>query len=155
MRMWKLLGLGLLVATFCTATGFAFPHGEMGGAGAGPGGPGMWRLLRALNLTDDQKTQIHDLFVANRPTVQALRSQMRTTRQQLVDQLMISPSSDTSGFTQQLASLHGQLLQNHVALAQQILNILTPDQLAQAGQIKDQLRSLRATEHQLLSPPQP
>ena len=52
MRIWKMIGLGLLVATFWTATGFSFPHDGMGGDGAGLGGPGLWHLLRALNLTD-------------------------------------------------------------------------------------------------------
>src|SRR2546428_3347705 len=81
MRMWKIIGLGLLVAIFWTATGFSFPHAGMGRDGAGLGGPGLWRLLRALNLTDTQKTQVHDLFAAHRSTVQPLWEQMRATRQ--------------------------------------------------------------------------
>jgi Spy/CpxP family protein refolding chaperone len=111
-------------------------------------------LLRALNLTDTQKTQVHDLFAAHRsdPNVQALRDQIRATQQQLVDLLLSSPSSDPTALTQQLASQRDLLLQDHVALAQKILSVLTPDQLTQAGQIKGQLRALQATRHQLLFP---
>src|SRR5438128_569071 len=138
MRIWKMIGLGLLVATFWTATGFSFPHDGMGGDGAGLGGPGLWRLLRALNLTDTQKTQVHDLFTAHRSTVQDLRDKMRVTQQQLVDLLLSPTPNDPTALTQQLAGQRDQLLQDHVALAQQILSVLTPDQLTQAGQIKDQ-----------------
>ena len=155
MRMWKIIGLGLLVATFWTATGFSFPHGGMGGDGAGLGGPGLWRLLRALNLTDTQKTQVHDLFAAHRSTVQPLWEQMRATQQQLAD-LLLSPNpidpNALHATAQQLAGQRDQLMQEHLTLAQEIRNILTPAQLTQATQLKDQLRALRATRHQLLSP---
>jgi len=155
MRMWKILGLGLLVALFWSTTGFSFPHEGMGGAGAGPGGPHLWRLLRALNLSDSQKAQVHDLFAAHRSNVQALRAQMRASQQQLAD-LLLSPSpidpNALQATTQQLAGQRDQLMQEHLALAQEIRSVLTPDQLTQATQLKEQLRSLRATEHQLLSP---
>ena len=155
MRMWKIIGLGLLVATFWTATGFSFPHDGMGGAGAGLGGPRLWRLLRALNLTDTQKAQVHDLFTAHRSSVQTLRGEMRATQQQLVD-LLLSPNPiDPNALhvtAQQLAGQRDQLLQEHLTLAQEIRNVLTPAQLTQAAQLKDQLRALRATRHQLLSP---
>ena len=155
MRMWKIIGLGLLVATFWTATGFSFPHDGMGGAGAGLGGPRLWRLLRALNLTDTQKAQVHDLFTAHRSSVQTLRGEMRATQQQLVD-LLLSPNpidpNALHATAQQLAGQRDQLLQEHLTLAQEIRNVLTPAQLTQAAQLKDQLRALRATRHQLLSP---
>jgi protein CpxP len=155
MRMWKIIGLGLLVATFWTATGFAFPHDGMGGAGAGPGGQRLWRLLHALNLTETQKAQVHDLFAAHRSNVQALRTQMRASQQQLAD-LLLSPNpvdpNTLQATAQQLAGQRDQLMQEHLTLAQEIRSVLTPDQLVQATQLKDQLRSLRATEHQLLSP---
>ncbi len=155
MRMWKIVGLGLLVATFWTATGFSFPHAGMGRDGAGLGGPGLWRLLRALNLTDTQKTQVHDLFVAHRSTVQPLWEQMQATRQQLAD-LLLSPNSiDPNALhatAQQLAGQRDQLMQEHLTLAQEIRNVLTPAQLTQATQLKDQLRALQATRHQLLFP---
>src|SRR5215471_1635547 len=153
MRMWKILGLGLLVAIFWSATGFSFPHEGM--AGAGPGGPHLWRLLRALNLTDTQKSQVRDVFAAHRSNIQALHGQMRTSQQQLADLLMspnpIDPNT-LQATVQQLAGQRDQLMQEHLTLAQEIRNVLTPDQLAQATQLKEQLRSLRATEHQLLSP---
>src|SRR5574341_358402 len=153
MRMWKIIGLGLLVATFWTTTGFSSPHDRMGGAGLD--GPGLWRLLRALNLTDTQKTQVRDLFAAHRPTFQTLRDEMRVTQQQLVD-LLLSPNpidpNALNATAQPLASQRDQLQQEHLTLAQEIRNVLTPAQLTQATQLKDKLRALRATRHQLLAP---
>jgi len=127
----------------------------MGGDGAGLGGPGLWHLLRALNLTDTQKTQVHDLFAAHRSTVQPLWEQMRATRQQLAD-LLLSPNpidpNTLHATAQQLAGQRDQLLQEHLTLAQEIRNVLTPAQLTQATQLKEQLRALQATRHQLLFP---
>src|SRR5438445_9823432 len=144
MRIWKMIGLGLLVATFWTATGFSFPHDGMGGDGAGLGGPGLWHLLRALNLTDTQKTQVHDLFAAHRsdPNVQALRDQIRATQQQLVDLLLSSPSSDPTALTQQLASQRDLLLQDNVGLAQKLFSALPPEQATQAAPLTGQLPHL-------------
>jgi Spy/CpxP family protein refolding chaperone len=153
--MWKIIGLGLLVATFWTATGFSFPHDRMGGDGPGLGGPRLWHLLRTLNLTDTQKTQVRDLFAAHRSTVQTLRGEIRATRQQLVDMLLSPNPIDPNALNataQQLASQRDQLQQEHLILAQEIHNSLTPAQLTQATQLKDQLRALQATKHQLLSP---
>jgi Spy/CpxP family protein refolding chaperone len=150
MRTWKLLGLGLLLATVWVTPGWTQAGGRMHGEvlGFGP-------LLRALNLTESQHAQVHDAFATYRTTVQPLWPQLRMARQQLTDALVSPNPLDTSGLntaTQQLGSLHNQLLQARVTLAEAIRDILTPEQLTQAAQLKDQLRSLQTTRHQLLAP---
>jgi Spy/CpxP family protein refolding chaperone len=150
MRTWKILGFGLIIATLWVAPGWTQPGGRMHGDALG-----FRHLLRALNLTETQKTQVHDAFAAYRSTVQPLRGQVRTTRQQLADLLLSPRALDSTALqhtTQELASLHDQLLQARVNLAQAVRAVLTPDQLTQATQLKDQLRSLRATRRQLLAP---
>ena len=80
---------------------------------------------------------------------------MRATRQQLAD-LLLSPNpidpNTLHATAQQLAGQRDQLLQEHLTLAQEIRNVLTPAQLTQATQLKEQLRALQATRHQLLFP---
>ena len=150
MRTWKILGLGIMIATLWVAPGWAQSGGRMHGDGLGFG-----PLLRALNLTETQHAQVHDAWTTYRATVRLLWEQMRTARQQLTDVLVRPTALDTSALDtaeQQLTSVQGQLLQARLTLAQAIRAVLTPEQLAQAAQLKDQLRTLQTTRHQLLAP---
>jgi Spy/CpxP family protein refolding chaperone len=117
--------------------------------------PGFGLLLCALTLTETQQAQVHDAFATFRATVQPLRGQVRAAQQQQTD-LLLSPSAlDTTALqtaAQQLASLHDEILHARLTLAQAIRNVLTPAQLTQASQLKEQLRTLETTRHQLLAP---
>jgi Spy/CpxP family protein refolding chaperone len=151
MRIWKMLGLGFLIATLWVTPGWTQPGGRMHGdmLGFGP-------ILRTLSLTDDQKTQVHDAFATYRATVQSHREDLRTTRQQLQDVLLNPKGLDTTALQtvqQNLAGVQADLLQARLTLAQAIRGVLTMDQLTQAAQIIQQLRALRAERHQLLTPP--
>jgi len=116
---------------------------------------GFGPLLHTLDLTTDQKTQVHEAFATYRATMKPLREQIRTAQQQLTDMLVSTTALDTSALQsaeQQLASLQEQSLQARLTLAQAIRATLRQDQLAQAAGLKDQLRTLQTTRHQLLAP---
>ena len=68
---------------------------------------------------------------------------------------MASPSADVSAQLTVINGLRSQLLQNRVQTMAQVLAILTPDQLAQAVQLKAQLSQLRTQMRQLLGPTPP
>ena len=150
MRTLKMLGLGLLITTVWITPGWTQSSDRMHGRvlGFGP-------LLGTLSLTDDQKAHVHDAFATYRATMKPLREQIRTARQQL-DDILVSPTApDTSTLQtaeQQLARLQEQSLQARLTLAQAIRATLSQDQLAQAAGLKDQLRILQTTRHQLLAP---
>jgi len=128
--------------------------------------PGPWRYAwrrsaleqaaaHALNLADDQKTQVQDAFRTYRTTVQPLWKEMRTTRQQLHDVLLNPQGLDNAALQtaqQHLASVQADLLQARITLAQTLRGVLTPVQLTQATHITQQLRELREERHQLLTP---
>jgi protein CpxP len=117
---------------------------------------GFGPLLHALSLTDAQKAQVQDAFTTYRATMKSLREQIRTARQQLED-ILVSPTAPDPSILQSaeqnLANLQGQSLQARLTLAQAIHDILSHDQLVQATQLKDQLRTLQTTRRELLSPP--
>ena len=151
MRFGKLLGIGLLVAACWGVPGIAQARGGMHGDGL----PLSRQLLHALNLADDQKTQVQDAFRTYRTTVQPLWQEMRTTRQHLQDTLLNANGLDTAALQtdqQHLAALQADLLQARLTLAQTMHKVLTPAQLTQATHIVQQLRELRAERHQLLTP---
>jgi len=105
-------------------------------------------LLRAVGLTDDQNAQIKAVVAAHRPTLRNLYGQLRVANQTLSDALLTT--GDPTPTVQQITQIRGQLLAETVKMRQEMLGVLTPDQLAKAAQLQDQLRALRAERHNLL-----
>jgi Spy/CpxP family protein refolding chaperone len=152
---WKVLNLSLMIALCWAVTGWSAPAGMMQGPGGRAGLPYFGRLLHALQLTDAQQTQIHDIVAAHRPLLKTLHAQVRATQQQLTDLLLSPATIDATALqaeTQQLEQQRAQVLAEQLALAQDIRGVLTTDQLTQATQLKRQLRDLNTTRQQLLAP---
>jgi hypothetical protein len=137
-RRWWYVGLGPVVLGLWAAAGWAQPRGSHG-----------MRLLRAVGLMDDQKTQIKAIVAAHRPTLRTLHSQLRTANQALSDAMLAT--GDPTPIVQQITQLRGQLLAEAVKMRQEVLGVLTPDQLVKAAQLTDQLRALQAQRHTLLT----
>jgi Spy/CpxP family protein refolding chaperone len=128
----------------------------------GPGHPGGWGgglllgvPLRALSLTPDQRTQVMTLLSAARTAARPIVQQLHQAQNALADALLASPSADVSAQLTVINGLRNQLLQSRVQTTAQVLAILTPDQLAQAVQLKAQLSQLRTQMRQLLGPTPP
>jgi Spy/CpxP family protein refolding chaperone len=124
-----------------------------------PGGRGGGLLLgvplRALSLTPDQRTQVMTLLSAARTAARPIVQQLHQAQNALADALLASPSADVSAQLTVINGLRSQLLQSRVQTTAQVLAILTPDQLAQAVQLKAQLSQLRTQMRQLLGPTPP
>jgi Spy/CpxP family protein refolding chaperone len=124
-----------------------------------PGGRGGGLLLgvplRALSLTPDQRTQVMTLLSAARTAARPIVQQLHQAQNALADALLASPSADVSAQLTVINGLRNQLLQSRVQTTAQVLAILTPDQLAQAVQLKAQLSQLRTQMRQLLGPTPP
>jgi Spy/CpxP family protein refolding chaperone len=143
-RWWR-VGLGLMVIGLWATGGWAQPAGSHGGWSHGTP---LRTLLRGVGVTDDQKAQIQAIVVAHRPTLRNLYSQLHVANQTLSDALLAT--GDTTSAVQQINQLRGQLLVETVKMRQEVLRVLSPDQLAKAAQLQDQLRALRAERHNLL-----
>ena len=144
-HQWWRAGLWLMVIGLWATAGWAQPEG---GHGAWPHGTPLRVLLRAVGVTDDQKTQIQAIVAAHRPTLRNLHSQLRAANQTLSDALLTA--SDTTSAVQQINQLRSQLLAETVRMRQEVLGVLSPDQLAKAAQLQEQLRALRAERRNLL-----
>ena len=99
-------------------------HGDHGQGEGRHGHGGMMRMFEGLNLTDAQKTQIHSIMEANKPS-DANRDEMRT--------LWEAKKNGTLTAEQQarLDTLRQQSGAHMKAVHEQILNVLTPEQKAQ------------------------
>jgi Spy/CpxP family protein refolding chaperone len=114
-------------------------HGQMGPGGQGMGpmhGQGPMAVMARLNLTDEQKQQIHKLMADEQQKQQGAADQMRKLHDQLRDQVFgeNGPTGDAKATAQDINRLQGEMMQAHVEMAQQISTILTA---AQRKQVRD------------------
>ena len=124
----KRLMIALALAVAVAAPLAAQPPQGQGGRGRmmGPGGP--FALLRGLNLTDDQRQQIKAILDQNRPgdPPQSMNLE-RKFRAAIVN----GDAGAIQSLKTQMLQLHEQQLDREIALIQQIVPILTPDQKQQ------------------------
>jgi len=111
-------------------------HGGHHRRGMRRGGKGGFGMLRGINLTDDQKTQIHSIFEANKPNPENFQ-EMRT--------IMKAKRSGTITADQQsrLQAMHDERKAKADAMKQQIEAILTPEQKAQIETRKQEMKQRR------------
>ena len=144
--------LGILPSYAQPRPGFHGPRPGMMGDGAGMTLP---LLLRGANLTADQKTQVKQIMANHRATFQNLFSQLRTVQDQISSKLFSTGAvseSDVMPQLQQVTALRSQLAEEGLRVALEIRNILTPDQLNKAAQLKTQMQSLRNQMKNLMTP---
>ena len=147
------LAIAVTAATLLfSGTAFAEGWGGPGGHRGGGGGAFGWPVLRAVGLDDAQKAQIRQIFTTHRPQLQSLRQQLMTAQGQVRDKLL-SPTPPTAADIAPISQLRDQLAQERLAMALEIRNVLTPDQLAKAAQIRQQMKQLRQQMRDLTKPP--
>jgi len=103
---------------------------------------------RALNLTDDQRTQMKSVMTKERPTLKPLYTQLATTRQQL-RQLEMSGTFD-EGKVRELATQQAQtmteLTVQQARIHSELYQILTPEQKTKMTELMQQ-RQQRFQQH--------
>jgi len=156
---WRKAILGVVTGVLAVAP--AYGHGL---GGPGPGGPGMSggrgmlfpALMRALDLSPEQRSQVEQIMARHRQKVEPLLEQLRASHDELTSKLLGTSTvtnGDVSPAVAHIAQLQQQVMQEWVSAALEARAVLTPDQLAKAGQIKRQLDSLRSQMQALLGPP--
>jgi protein CpxP len=108
------------------------PHGF-----GGPGGE-FHRMLKQLDLTSDQHSQVKAIFEKEKPTMQPLMQQMRQNQSAMKALEAAGPFDEakvTALATQNLQTMI-QLQVEHERIKSEIMQILTPDQKAKLAQIE-------------------
>jgi periplasmic protein CpxP/Spy len=134
----------IVAAGLALAAGLAFAqteggHGGMhrGMAGHMMGGPEFGMFLHQLNLTDDQKAQVKQIFHAERPNIKPLMQQEFQARHQMM-QLITSDKFDPKQaqlLAAQEAQIHMQIEVEHAKMGAQIYQLLSSDQKAKVTDI--------------------
>ena len=108
------------------------PHGE-GFRGERGGRGGMMRGMRGVNLTDAQKEQIRSVRESSKPD-QATMQEMKTLRDAKRNGTL------TPEQQQRMKALHQQTRAQGESVHKQIMAILTPEQLQQIEQNKQEMK---------------
>ncbi|MGD0215324.1 MAG: Spy/CpxP family protein refolding chaperone [Terriglobales bacterium] len=127
----RILTIGAVVMLGVAALFAQGPHGF--------GGPGEFHhMLKQLDLTSDQQSQVKAVFEKEKPTIQPLMQQMRQN-EKAVDALAASGPFD-EGKTTALATQNSQtmiqLQVEHARIKSEIMQILTADQKAKLAQLQ-------------------
>ena len=99
-------------------------------------------MLRGLDLTDAQKTQVKEIMDASKAKVQPLRESMKANRQklQLATENGKFDEAQVQAIANENASVSAQLFVERTRVKSQIFNILTPEQREKAAQMKSQMK---------------
>jgi Spy/CpxP family protein refolding chaperone len=100
-------------------------------------------LMRAAQLTADQKTQVHSIMQANRSTFRDIFSQLGPLRQKLNSQLFSTGTADPN-ILSQISSLQSQLAQARLSVFQQVWQLLNSTQQSQVASVYSQLQASNA-----------
>ena len=130
------------------------PEGMHGHWGHGEG----MEFLHGVNLTDAQKTQIHDIMKSSFASMKPLMEQARTLHEQQATTFLSAGAVTAESLKPTLAkeeALRTQIDAARIDTMLQIRSLLTPEQLAQAASVHSQMEALHAQEHQVLGEPAP
>jgi periplasmic protein CpxP/Spy len=128
----RILIIGAAVMLAVAAAIAQGPHGF-----GGPGGE-FHRMLRQLDLTSDQHSQVKAIFEKEKPTMQPLMQQMRQNQSAMKALEAAGPFDEAkvTALATQNSQTMIQLQVEHERIKSEIMQILTPDQKAKLGQIE-------------------
>ncbi len=132
-----ILALGLLVGAGALNYALAEDWGRRGSGmyhGSRGFGHGIMRMLRTLDLSDDQKEQVSSALMSARKTSIVSRAQLRVARMELHETLLKDSVNDAEveKIKDQIKALQGDLLDSRVKVQQSISSVLTPEQRSKA-----------------------
>jgi len=109
-------------------------HKSMHGPGRGP-----MMMFRQLDLTDDQKGKVKEIFEANKGTVQPLMEQLKANHEKIAA-LNGSDDAQLQTLAKQQGALIAQMIVAREHVKSEVFAILTDEQKAKAEQMRDQMK---------------
>jgi Spy/CpxP family protein refolding chaperone len=133
----NLIGVGLVVFSLVGVLSvYARPGFGPGRHHHGHGGGFPFGVLKQLDLTNDQQTQIESILKAHRDATAPMRKDMFALQSSITTKLL--GTDDNPDFTKEsgdATQLHSQLFASRISVGLEIRKILTPDQRAKAAQL--------------------
>jgi Spy/CpxP family protein refolding chaperone len=132
----------LAVAALLVVGGiFTFAQRTMHRGGFGMhGGHGAMMALKALDLTDDQKAKVKEIFETNKQTMQPIREQLKANHEKLAAMKGNFDEVAVSAIAKEQGDLTAQMIVARQRVKSQIFAILTDEQKAKAEHMRDTIK---------------
>lgn len=137
-----------IIAIALVAIGTIFIFAQNGGEGKGKFKRGFGhrggfeRLAKKLNLTDEQKEQVKQIRETSKAKIQPLKENMKSIHQQMNAATADGQfdEAQVQALATQQANIMAQMIVEKERTKSQFFAILTPEQQAQAKQLKEQMK---------------
>jgi Spy/CpxP family protein refolding chaperone len=158
-RRIRILVLGFLALSLWQSSASAQDrmmfHGPPPGGMMMGDGPGMMfpLLLKKLDLTSEQDARIKEIMTAHRDTFHSLFKQLETAHDAMTDRFFTPgdlKATDLDSQSQNVKQLREQLMNEGLKVGVEIRNVLTPEQLTKAAQIKEKMRAMHQQMRSLM-----
>ncbi len=126
------------------------PGGPMSGDGPGIMLP---LMLFAGDLSEEQRKRVFELMESNRDAIKGLFEQLRAANDELATKLLAAgkvTKEDLQPTLDKIAGLRTKLVDNGVAVALHVRDLMTAEQIARAAQVHQRLEQLEEEKHKLL-----
>ena len=118
------------------------PHGGGFGLGFGPFGfRGMGLLAAALDLTDEQQTQIKGILSQHRDEFRAVAEQVRPKRDALQEAIVAGDEATIRARVTDLAQAGGDAAVLASKVHAEVMQVLTPEQQQKASELRERFKS--------------
>lgn len=104
------------------------------------GHQGVGMALRALDLSDDQKAKVKEIFEANKATVEPIRESMKANHEKLVSLSGTLDEAQVSEIAKNQGELTAQLIVTKERVKSQIFALLTDEQKAKAAKFREGMK---------------
>jgi periplasmic protein CpxP/Spy len=159
MKQLRLVVLVIIALSLWSVPAYSQPSFEV--ALPAPGmpfmgdGPGMMLplLLKGVELTPAQETQVKDLMAAQRESLRTLFQQLRAAHEEMANKLFTPgdvKTEDLAPQMQRITQIREQLMKDGLNVMLEVRKILTAEQLAKAAQIKERMQALHEEMRSLL-----
>jgi Spy/CpxP family protein refolding chaperone len=142
-KLMLILCLGIsAIPTVVSAQPFALSAGPIGA----PLPMSLMMIIKQANLSQEQQAKVHQIMSSSFAQAQPLMKQLHDIHDQIGDKLMTTgavTASDIAPLQRQENQIQYQLEQQMLSAALRIRGLLTPQQLAQAANLHNKLKSLR------------
>lgn len=100
---------------------------------------GPMKMLRKLDLTDEQRDQVFELMHEQQPAMRDKMKEMRKVRQALRDAAMNKEydAKQVSQLADKQASLMADIITQRTKTFRQVYNLLTPEQQVKANELRE------------------
>jgi Spy/CpxP family protein refolding chaperone len=102
-------------------------------------------MLKGIGLTPEQKVQVKDILVTHRGKLEVLFEELQVANADLTNTLLDPDdigAADVAPVAERVSRIREQLLREGLTVVLEVRQVLTAEQRAKAGRLREQLRAL-------------